>query len=187
MINKDKIVLNESFFYLRILTDKDYTNEYKEWLNDSDINQYLETRHHIQDENSIKTFLKQMHQSDDSYLFGIFANKGDQRIGNIKLGPIHQKYFCADISYFIGNKTYQGKGIATKAINLILKFAFEILNLHKIKAVYYISNKASKKCLLKNGFKIIGTFREEVINVNGQREDTEKVECLKVEWQEKND
>lgn len=178
MVIKNKIILNESFFYLRILTDKDYTSEYKEWLNDPNINQYLETRHHIQDENSIKTFVKKMYQSSDSYLFGIFVKKGDQHIGNIKLGPIHQKYFSADISYFIGNKAYHGQRIATKAIGLIKTFAFEVLDLYKLKAGYYENNIGSKKCLLANGFNVVARFKGDVINMQGIREDTERVELI---------
>ena len=67
----------------------------------------------------------------------------------------------ADISLLIGEKEYWGKGIATQAIELISNFAFETLNLHKLKAGCYSENIGSKKAFEKVGFNLEGTLKSQ--------------------------
>lgn len=83
-------------------------------------------------------------------------------IGNIKIGPIHKFYSYADISYFIGDKNYWGKGLATEAIKSLLKFGFEVINLNKIQAGVFASNIGSIKALEKAGLILEGNFRKQL-------------------------
>lgn len=80
----------------------------------------------------------------------------------LKFGPIHKLYKHADISYFIGEKRYWGKGLATTAIKLICDFAAKDLGLHKIEAGTYSSAFGSQRALEKNGFEREGCLREHV-------------------------
>jgi RimJ/RimL family protein N-acetyltransferase len=57
----------------------------------------------------------------------------------------------ANIGYWIG-KQYQGKGIATECINLVVNYAFDILELEEISAYVFPDNKPSIRGLEKNGF-----------------------------------
>lgn len=77
---------------------------------------------------------KSQRENNHSFLFKIICNNSNCHIGNIKIGPINPHHNYADISYFIGEKSLWGKGIATEAIQLILKYAFEELKLHKVTA-----------------------------------------------------
>ena len=139
--------------------DESYAKEYYlNWLLDKEVNQYLETRLEEQNIDKIKEFIKSIRESSHSYLFAIiYQNK---HIGNIKIGPIDPVYKKADVSYFIGDKTCWGKGLATEAVYLILKFGFEVLNLKRIEAGAFEQNVASQKVLLKNKFKKEGTLRK---------------------------
>ena len=87
-----------------------------------------------------------MASSDSNILFGIFVNQ--LHIGNVKLGPIKWEHKSADISYFIGDKKYF-KGLATKSVKNVVKFAIEKLGIEKINAGYYEVNKSSEKVLKK--------------------------------------
>lgn len=82
-------------------------------------------------------------------------------IGNIKLGPINLFHRTSEISYFIGEKHLWGKGYASMAIKKIIKLA-RIKKIRKLKAGFYAMNRASKKVLKRNGFKIEGVFRSDV-------------------------
>ena len=93
---------------LRTVEISDCKQYYLDWLNDKEVNQYLETRWTKQSIDKIKDFVQSIRDSRDSYLFAIIF-KG-KHVGNIKIGPIHLKYKCADISYFIGDKTVWGGG-----------------------------------------------------------------------------
>ncbi|HEY5122999.1 MAG TPA: GNAT family protein, partial [Ignavibacteria bacterium] len=78
----------------------------------------------------------------------------------IKLGPINWIHRAGDISLLIGDKNYWGKGLATEAIKILVDFAFNVLNLHKVYAGYYESNAGSAKAFGKCGFEVEGKYRE---------------------------
>jgi len=150
---------------LRNLTLEDCTFNYVNWLNDEDVNKYLETRFIIQDIEKIKNFVQTINDSSDSCLFGIFVS--DVHIGNIKIGPIHPIYKYADISYFIGDKLYWGKGYAAIAIKLIIDFGFSILCLNRIQAGVHASNSSSVKVLEKCGLKKEVVLRQKIFYNSG--------------------
>ena len=57
----------------------------------------------------------------------------------------------ADIGYWIG-KQYQGKGIATECVKLVVNYAFDELKLEEILAYVFPDNNSSIRVLKKNGF-----------------------------------
>ena len=64
-----KIILESNSIKLRPLSEKDYSKEYLKWLNDVEINRYLETRWEEQNEEKIKSFLRSMNKDQNSILF----------------------------------------------------------------------------------------------------------------------
>ena len=57
----------------------------------------------------------------------------------------------ANIGYWIG-KQYQGKGIATECVKLVVNYAFDDLKLEEISAYVFPDNNSSIRVLEKNGF-----------------------------------
>jgi ribosomal-protein-alanine N-acetyltransferase len=141
---------------LRLLTEADCTPRYLGWLEDPQVNQYLETRWSPQSLDSIRGFVRAMLASADSYLFGIHV--GERHIGNIKLGPINARHAHADVSYFIGERSEWGRGYASDAIAVVTWFAFTIAGLHRVQAGLYAGNVGSGRALEKAGFKTEGRF-----------------------------
>ena len=156
MIYNKEIIGNK--IKLRTVELSDCRKYYLDWLNDPEVNQYLETRWHEQSIDTIKEFVKSIRESSHSYLFAIIYQ--DKHIRNIKIGPIHPIYKFADVSYFIGDKNCWKKGIATEAIKLVGKFAFEELNLHRLEAGAFEQNIGSQKALLANGFVKEATYHK---------------------------
>lgn len=152
---------------LRQITLQDCTDSYVEWLNDPDVNQYLETRWNRQDIFTIEDFVKSQRDNGHSILFAIINNSTQYHIGNIKIGPINLHHHHADISYFIGDKNLWGKGIATEAIRLVCQFGFEEIHLHRIEAGVYSDAVGSWKALEKNGFVREAIFRKQVLSKDG--------------------
>ncbi len=62
-------------------------------------------------------------------------------------------------------------GYTTEALDRILKFAFEELNLHRIEAGCAIENLASARVLEKAGFKLEGTKRKN-LPIRGEWKDS---------------
>jgi RimJ/RimL family protein N-acetyltransferase len=65
------------------------------------------------------------------------------------------------IGYWIGKK-YWNIGLATESINLLIKYAFRVLRLHKVYANVLATNRASIRVLEKNGLKKEGILRDSI-------------------------
>lgn len=149
---------------LRQIELDDCTDTYVEWLNDPDVNRYLETRWNEQTLDSVIKFVNLQRENDYSILFAVIYIKNGKHIGNIKIGSINDHYKHADISYFIGDKTYWNKGVVTEAINLVSEFGFKDLKLHRMEAGVYADAIGSWRALEKNGFIREATFRDKVVS-----------------------
>ena len=72
-------------------------------------------------------------------------------VGIIAVKDIDYVNKKANIGYWIGQQ-YHGKGIATECIELVVKYAFDVLELKEISAYVFPENKPSIRVLEKNGF-----------------------------------
>lgn len=176
----EKILVGKRIILRQIELD-DCTNVYVKWLNDPNINRYLETRWSKQNLDSIKEFVKSQRENNHSILLAITMLEDGKHIGNIKIGPVNSYHLHADISYFIGENAYWNKGLASEAINMICQFGFEELGLHRVEAGCYSAAIGSWKALEKNGFVKEGIFRERVIS-DGEYMDIYRYGLLKKEF-----
>lgn len=161
--NDFKINIDEKFF-LKILKKSDVSEKYVSWLNDYEVTRFTEQKYYKHNFKSVLNFVQEKYISEKEFLFGIYFN--NQHIGNIKLGPIKWEHKSAEISFFIGEKRFWGKGIAKKCIKKIIDFGVDELSLRKINAGYYQTNLASNKVLKKCGFKIEGIRKSDLIFEN---------------------
>lgn len=148
--------------YLRHLTEEDASEDYVRWMNDPDINQYLESRFYAHTIESTKAFIRSV-TNDNNYQFGVFVKEDNKHMGNIKVGGINHYHKFADIGFLIGEKDYWGKGIATEAIGLATNFAFNVLKLHKLWGGAYSPNVGSVKAFMKNGYEQEGIKRSQYL------------------------
>lgn len=162
-----------SGIYLREVRLSDVNENYYQWLNDPEINQFLETRFLPQSMHNIEEFVRSKDGNSNEVLLAICDKTSSKHIGNIKVGPINWIHRYADVSLLIGDKAFWGKGIATEAIQLVSHFSFNVLNLHKLKAGCYEKNVGSMKAFEKAGFEkegllkklwmLNGTFQDQVL------------------------
>jgi RimJ/RimL family protein N-acetyltransferase len=85
-----------------------------------------------------------------SYTFVIEEINTDQFIGLFALNLGNKKHRSGEVWYKL-HSDYWGKGYGTEALNRILDFGFNDLNLHRIKAGCAVENIASIKVLEKVG------------------------------------
>ena len=69
-------------------------------------------------------------------------------IGHYRIQP--ENHRC-ELGYMILPQ-YNGQGIVTEAIKVVLEYGFDDLNMHSIEAVIDPENFASERVLIKNGF-----------------------------------
>lgn len=94
----------------------------------------------------------------------IVDNQTNKLIGVIGVNNMESNLF-GTLGYFL-NKDSWGKGFATEAIQLIVEYCFNVLNLRKIIASAYEPNVASIRVLEKNGFKMNGRQEEHLFIEN---------------------
>ena len=160
MDQKRSFYIDGKKVFLREVRQSDVKQYYYQWMNDPEINQYLETRFVPQSLDNIVRFVESKDGDQNEIFLAICWKENEQHIGNIKLGPINWVHRFGEISLFVGDKNYWGKNIATEAIQLMTDYAFNTLNLHRVSAGCYSNNKGSAKAFQKAGFCIEGSCKE---------------------------
>ena len=145
--------------FLRPMTEDDATDDYVAWMNDPDVNRYLESRFTTHTKDGLRAFIRQTVADPRCVFMAICLTDGGRHIGNIKLGPVSAEHGHGDIGLIIGARDCRGKGYATEAISLIVKHAFHTLGLHKLTAGCYAENAASRRAFEKLGFLVEGIRR----------------------------
>jgi ribosomal-protein-alanine N-acetyltransferase len=92
------------------------------------------------------------------YSLGIDAAVG--LVGMVRMGIDSERHRSADIGYGVGPDEW-GRGYATEAARLIIRFGFETLGLHRIWATHHPENVASRRVLDKVGFVEEGRRRDD--------------------------
>lgn len=107
-------------------------------------------------------FIELTESESPQVTFGVLTEQGELCgvIGLVVQKGIYR--LTAEIGYWLGEE-YWGKGIATKAIELISKYGFENLQLERIHAGVFEYNIGSMKALEKNDYQKEGIFANAVI------------------------
>lgn len=90
---------------------------------------------------------------------------GGISIGSIRLGVARS----AHIGYWMGER-YAGQGLMLDALHLVIPFAFNRLNLHRLEAACIPGNRRSVRLLEKAGFQQEGLLRS-YLRINGVWQD----------------
>ncbi len=143
--------------YLSPVNPED-AERYTEWLNDLNVSIYLTSAPKVYSLQKEKEILE--HISKEGYCFAIIDSEKDKLIGNIGLEDVNFIDRKAVMGIFIGDKEYWSKGYGTEAIDLLLDFSFNLLNLNSIMLIVHAFNKRAMRCYEKCGFKLIGKRRE---------------------------
>jgi ribosomal-protein-alanine N-acetyltransferase len=145
---------------LREIRLSDANENYCDWMNNSKINQYLESRFEKWSIKKLKNYVNKTRRNTACVFLAITAKGNNKHIGNVKIGPINWIHKFADVGIIIGEKSFWGKGIATEVIKLVIDYSFHKLNLHKLTAGAYSNNIASIKAFKKVGFSVEGVRKK---------------------------
>ncbi|MHA1669944.1 MAG: GNAT family N-acetyltransferase [Promethearchaeota archaeon] len=151
------------------------------WVNDPDVRIY--TRNPLpRSIEEVKKWLepkKQEVKTDVDFL--IYHKKDEKKIGMVGLTDIQWLNRNANIFTVIGESEYWGKGIAVEAGKLMITYAFEELNLHKVHTSVYSPNERSLKAAAKIGLVEEAVLREEIY-IDGVHVDNHKFAVFKKDW-----
>ncbi len=165
-----KLVLEGERIFLRPVTIDDVSLRYCSWLNDPEVNRYLETRFSKQTLESVRRYVVQMTSLTENFFLAIILREDNRHIGNIKLGPVNREHRRGELSFFVGEKDCWGQGYATEAVQLMSDYALKPLGLMKITAGCYSNNIGSKCIFEKAGYILEGVFKKHYLS-EGSRVD----------------
>lgn len=104
-------------------------------------------------------------------------------IGDIGLHNISWKDRQAEVGIVIGEKAYWGQGYGSDAMRLMLRHAFQNLNLHRVVLQVFDDNPRAIRSYEKVGFVHEGRLRQDVFK-NGQYLDVLVMSILRPEWKD---
>jgi len=113
----------------------------------------------------LKQYARDM-RDDMAYPFFIFRTDDDTLLGGVTVSHVRRgvAQSCA-IGYWIG-RSHIGCGHMTAALNALIPYVFDTLNLHRIEAACLPHNDASMRVLEKCGFQREGYARR-YLRING--------------------
>ena len=149
------------------------------WFADTEVTRFLARRMAISLEQE-KEFLKNIGESKDDVWWVIEAD--GNAIGATGIHRINWLDANGTTGIMIGEKDCWGKGYATEAMQLRTRYAFRELNLHKLLTEVDTENEASKKALERNGYRTVGTRREQSFR-EGKWRDRWLGEVLRDDWE----
>jgi [ribosomal protein S5]-alanine N-acetyltransferase len=115
------------------------------------------------------TFIRGTLQLQPQRIFAIIVE--DKAVGGIGVHPQEGvSRLNAEIGYWLG-KSYWGQGIITRAIPLVVDYAFQHFELIRIYAKVFGNNGASQRVLEKCGFTLEARIRDGCIKMNEMQDE----------------
>lgn len=141
---------------LRAVEKKDL-KKLRDWRNDPDVKRFTREYRELNIQSQLQ-WLDSLARDKNTVMFAVETKKG-KLIGCTGLTYIDWKNRRAEVSIYIGDKNYKGKGYGTDALKTLMKYSFEELNLHMLFGEIFEYNKANIKLFEKCGFKRDGVLR----------------------------
>lgn len=135
---------------LRPLEISDASERYAAWLNDREVNEYLET--HSATIEQLQSYIKEKRANPEVLFLGIFWSATNQHIGNVKLEPFDVANSTAHLGLLIGEKDFWGKGIATEVMIFLTRELCTRFGIHTVTLGVIAQNAAALRVYEKCGF-----------------------------------
>ncbi len=158
------VKLGDAHFLVQMMDDEDYKKYYPERL----ILDSIEKA-----EQEVKKAIRSKKRGlGNFFILETKLKNKNKRIGLINIYKINKNDSRASVGYGV-LKEFQGKGIATQAGKVALKFMKQKLKLHACEATTHPHHKASVRVLEKLGFHKVGLMKDYHKNSNGKYQDRE--------------
>ncbi len=156
----------------------------RKWVNDPEVTDYLSDvflyPHSMHTSEEFLSFMMEG-KNEKTKGFVIGDMQSGKYLGQIDLFGIDWKNRCAEIGIVIGNRENLNKGYGREAITLLLDFAFNRMNLHRVELEVYDYNQRAYRCYKSCGFQEEGRQREGIFH-KGKYRDKIRMGILKEEF-----
>lgn len=167
---------------------KELSEIYSRWSRDSEFWRLMDsgiTRPYSA--KSTEKFLEDMllEPKADSFQFSIRTLEDDRMVGDIGLGVVGWPQADAFVGIALGDRDLWGKGYGTDAMRIMLRYAFQELNLRRVTLNVFEYNPRAVRSYEKVGFRHEGRQRSALLR-DGRRWDILYMGILRQEWQAQN-
>ena len=126
-------------------------------------------------------YIRQLYKSPTDIALGIVARDDNRMIGSAGLHGISRPNRSATFGIIIGEREEQSKGYGTEATRIMLRYAFEELNLNRVSLTVYADNRRAIRAYRRAGFVPEGRARSAFYR-NGRYHDELLFGILRSEW-----
>jgi UDP-4-amino-4,6-dideoxy-N-acetyl-beta-L-altrosamine N-acetyltransferase len=103
-------------------------------------------------------WFEQIQQRADVRIFAI--REDDRLVGSCQLHSIHRVHRSAELQIRVGAEDARGRGIGHEALQQLLRFGFDELDLHRIYLHVFATNNPAIRLYERAGFRREGVLRE---------------------------
>jgi RimJ/RimL family protein N-acetyltransferase len=151
------------------------------WFNDPDVTRFL-LRYQPMTLAEEVEFLRRRAESTADVVLGIVVRADDRLVGVCGLHHLDVRNRHAAFGINLGDKTAWGKGYGTEATRLVVRHAFDTVNLHRVWLHVYEYNPRAVRVYEKVGFRLEGRLRQDAFR-DGKYWDTLVMGVLREEWE----
>lgn len=130
------------------------------WINNPAVTRYLSMmrpRSVVEE----REWLQRAMRNEDPGSFGLVIESADaEYLGSVGLIHIDPRNRCAEVGLVIARPEDWGRGFGTEALTLMLRHAFEEMNLHRVMLRVYDFNERAVRSYASAGLKEEGRLRE---------------------------
>ena len=168
--------------------DRKHIDVFLKWFNDPEITQYLLMYKPLTRDMEEEWFDNLKKRENDVFFSILIHEQNDKKtekiIGNCSIQNINSKNRACSCGIIIGEKEYQGKGYGTEAMEMLIEYGFNTLNVNRIELTVYEFNIRAYKSYLKVGFVEEGRKRQARYH-NGKYYDEVIMAILRENWEKK--
>ncbi len=156
-------------------SNNDFNDEVVEWHQEDHAKRYSASGRKFTSKSLQDEYFRGL-ENKTMYQYMIHHIKDKKNIGIIKIGPIDHFHNKSDLIVFIGNKLYLKMGLASEAIQLANRIAFDELDIRKVHGPIFKSNIGAIKSYLKADWFIEAVLKGHYL-VDNKSEDAILVAC----------
>jgi [ribosomal protein S5]-alanine N-acetyltransferase len=183
--NYNKTILTRSTI-IKPITENEITQNYISWLNDNEINKFLETRYLEQTRIKVVNYINSLRNKNNCDMFAIINKETNIHIGNLTITSFNtNNNGSAFFGIMIGDKMSRSIGIGAEVMISFIDFLFSYDTIQRISAGAASENFKSCKTLESIGFIREGVIRKVFPLNNGEKCDLIHYGLLREEWNDK--
>jgi RimJ/RimL family protein N-acetyltransferase len=171
--------------YLRAPTLEDANGDWYQWFSDPDTTEFLGDQYWPNTVESQIECYESTRNSKDRLVLSVCLKENDEHVGVCSLSDISWLHRCADIAFVVGKKEHRNGTIGVEIMTLLLRIAFNRLNLINLRAGHLASNPYTPLLMKMFGFKQVARF-EEFCFSQGEYVDLIFSQLSKKDWMKRN-